>query len=53
MNDKDKAAMIAKQLGDFLYIYHRETDMSDDKDCISNMHFSQFIYGARYAPNIS
>lgn len=51
MSDKDKAAVIAKQLNDFLHIYHRETDSGNDpsdlKEENRNSNFSQFIYCAR------
>ncbi|XP_075982485.1 tubulin tyrosine ligase-like 5 isoform X2 [Anticarsia gemmatalis] len=53
MCDKDRCAVIAKQLNDFLYMYYRETDLytdSEDKDgCVSNIHFAQFLYSASEA----
>ena len=51
MCDKDKCAVIAKQLNDFLYMYYRETDLYTDSEdrtgCVSNIHFAQFLYSAR------
>ncbi|KAM3959296.1 LOW QUALITY PROTEIN: tubulin tyrosine ligase-like 5 [Aphomia sociella] len=53
MCDKDRCAVIAKQLNDFLYMYYRETDLytdSEDKEgCVSNIHFAQFLYSASEA----
>ncbi|KAJ0173465.1 hypothetical protein K1T71_010614 [Dendrolimus kikuchii] len=53
MCDKDRCAVIAKQLNDFLYMYYRETDLytdSEDKDgCVSNINFAQFLYSASEA----
>ncbi|XP_049878099.1 probable beta-tubulin polyglutamylase isoform X3 [Pectinophora gossypiella] len=53
MCDKDRCAVIAKQLNDFLYMYYRETDLytdSEDHDnCVSNIHFAQFLYSASEA----
>ncbi|XP_045532214.1 uncharacterized protein LOC123719936 isoform X2 [Pieris brassicae] len=53
MCDKDRCAIIAKQLNDFLYMYYRETDLytdSNDKDgCVSNIHFAHFLYAASEA----
>ncbi|KAL0868898.1 hypothetical protein ABMA27_007236 [Loxostege sticticalis] len=53
MCDKDRCAVIAKQLNDFLYMYYRETDLytdSEDRDgCVSNIHFAQFLYSASEA----
>lgn len=51
MCDKDRCAVIAKQLNDFLYMYYRETDLYTDSEdragCVSNIHFAQFLYAAR------
>ncbi|XP_061384346.1 tubulin polyglutamylase TTLL5 isoform X1 [Danaus plexippus] len=51
MCDKDRCAVIAKQLNDFLYMYYRETDLYTDSEdkagCVSNIHFAQFLYSAR------
>ncbi|CAH2094823.1 unnamed protein product [Euphydryas editha] len=53
MCDKDRCAVIAKQLNDFLYMYYRETDLytdSEDREgCVSNIHFAQFLYSASEA----
>ncbi|CAH0728625.1 unnamed protein product, partial [Brenthis ino] len=53
MCDKDRCAVVAKQLNDFLYMYYRETDLytdSEDRDgCVSNIHFAQFLYSASEA----
>ncbi|XP_045486150.1 uncharacterized protein LOC111001366 isoform X3 [Pieris rapae] len=53
MCDKDRCAIIAKQLNDFLYMYYRETDLytdSNDRDgCVSNIHFAHFLYAASEA----
>ncbi|GBP24411.1 Tubulin polyglutamylase TTLL5 [Eumeta japonica] len=53
MSDKDRCAIIAKHLNDFLYVYHRETDLytnsEDQEGCVSNIHFAQFLYGASEA----
>ncbi|CAH1637922.1 unnamed protein product [Spodoptera littoralis] len=53
MCDKDRCAVIAKQLNDFLYMYYRETDLytdSEDKEgCVSNIQFAQFLYSASEA----
>lgn len=53
MCDKDKCAVIAKQLGDFLYMYYRETDLysdtQDQEGCVTNIHFAQFMVGASEA----
>ncbi|KAJ2944654.1 hypothetical protein O0L34_g4009 [Tuta absoluta] len=53
MCDKDRCAIIAKQLNDFLYMYYRETDLytdSEDRDgCVSNIQFAQFLYSASEA----
>ncbi|XP_045502487.1 uncharacterized protein LOC123699558 isoform X2 [Colias croceus] len=53
MCDKDRCAIIAKQLNDFLYMYYRETDLytdSADRDgCVSNIHFAHFLYAASEA----
>ncbi|RVE53857.1 hypothetical protein evm_001519 [Chilo suppressalis] len=51
MCDKDRCAVIAKQLNDFLYMYYRETDLYTDSEdrrgCVANIHFAQFLYSAR------
>lgn len=56
MCDKDRCAVIAKQLNDFLYMYCRETDLytdsEDQQGCVSNIHFAQFLYSARYLPTV-
>ncbi|XP_072929682.1 tubulin polyglutamylase TTLL5 [Epargyreus clarus] len=53
MCDKDRCAVIAKQLNDFLYMYYRETDLYTDSEdrsgCVSNIHFAQFLYAASEA----
>ncbi|CAH2267851.1 jg12928 [Pararge aegeria aegeria] len=53
MCDKDRCAVIAKQLNDFLYMYYRETDLCTDSEdragCVSNIHFAQFLYSASEA----
>ncbi|XP_069360684.1 tubulin polyglutamylase TTLL5 isoform X1 [Maniola hyperantus] len=53
MCDKDRCAVIAKQLNDFLYMYYRETDLYTDSEdrtgCVSNIHFAQFLYSASEA----
>ncbi|KAI5642791.1 tubulin-tyrosine ligase family domain-containing protein [Phthorimaea operculella] len=53
MCDKDRCAIIAKQLNDFLYMYYRETDLytdSEDREgCVSNIQFAQFLYSASEA----
>ncbi|XP_037876384.1 tubulin polyglutamylase TTLL5 isoform X1 [Bombyx mori] len=53
MCDKDRCAVIAKQLNDFLYMYHRETDLCTDGEDragrVSNIHFAQFLSSASEA----
>ncbi|XP_052756672.1 tubulin polyglutamylase TTLL5 isoform X1 [Galleria mellonella] len=53
MCDKDRCAVIAKQLNDFLYMYCRETDLCTDSEdrhgCVSNIHFAQFLHSASEA----
>ncbi|XP_050663995.1 tubulin polyglutamylase TTLL5 isoform X2 [Leptidea sinapis] len=53
MCDKDRCAVIAKQLNDFLYMYYRETDLytdsADRHGCVSNIHFAHFLYSASEA----
>lgn len=52
MCDKDRCAVIAKQLNDFLYMYYRETDLYTDSEdcdgCVANINFAQFLYSARW-----
>ncbi|XP_045537693.1 uncharacterized protein LOC106708604 isoform X2 [Papilio machaon] len=47
MCDKDRCAVVAKQLSDFLYLYCRDADLCADADrrdgCVSNIHFAQFL----------
>ncbi|RVE40418.1 hypothetical protein evm_014932 [Chilo suppressalis] len=53
MCDKDRCAVIAKQLNDFLYMYYRETDLYRDARTVAevrgNIHFAQFLYSASEA----
>ncbi|XP_047993914.1 tubulin polyglutamylase TTLL5 [Leguminivora glycinivorella] len=53
MCDKDRCAVVAKQLNDFLYMYYRETDLytdsEDRENCVSNINFAQFLYSASEA----
>ncbi|KPI92075.1 Tubulin polyglutamylase TTLL5 [Papilio xuthus] len=53
MCDKDRCAVVAKQLSDFLYLYCRDADLCADADrrdgCVSNIHFAQFLCGASEA----
>ncbi|XP_068618971.1 tubulin polyglutamylase TTLL5 isoform X2 [Battus philenor] len=53
MCDKDRCAVVAKQLNDFLYLYCRDADLCADADrrdgCVSNIHFAQFLYSASEA----
>ncbi|XP_023950160.2 tubulin polyglutamylase TTLL5 isoform X2 [Bicyclus anynana] len=53
MCDKDRCAVIAKQLNDFLYMYYRETDLYTDSEdragCVANIHFAQFLHSASEA----
>ncbi|CAG9128152.1 unnamed protein product [Plutella xylostella] len=51
MCDKDKCALVAKQLNDFLYDYYRETDglvdSGDRQGRVPDMHAAQFLCAAR------
>ncbi|CAH2044656.1 unnamed protein product, partial [Iphiclides podalirius] len=53
MCDKDRCAVVAKQLNDFLYLYCRDADLCADPDrregCVSNIHFAQFLCSASEA----
>ncbi|XP_041969734.1 probable beta-tubulin polyglutamylase isoform X2 [Aricia agestis] len=53
MCDKDRCAVVASHLNDFLYMYCRETDLytdsDDDAGCVPNIHFAQFLYAASEA----
>ncbi|CAG5004192.1 unnamed protein product [Parnassius apollo] len=53
MCDKDRCAVVAKQLNDFLYLYCRDADLCADAErrdgCVSNIHFAQFLYSASEA----
>lgn len=44
---KDRAAIVAKQLNDFLYLYNRETDLYSDTvdrlNSVPNKLFMQFL----------
>ncbi|XP_039312801.1 tubulin polyglutamylase TTLL5 isoform X3 [Solenopsis invicta] len=51
LSDKDRAAIIAKQLSDFLHLYNRETDLYEDTvdrpRTIPNKLFQKFLAAAR------
>ncbi|KAG7297644.1 hypothetical protein JYU34_018355 [Plutella xylostella] len=53
MCDKDKCALVAKQLNDFLYDYYRETDglvdSGDRQGRVPDMHAAQFLCAASEA----
>lgn len=53
MSDKDRAAITAKQLSDFLHLYNRETDLYEDtvdrSHTVPNELFQKFLVAARYA----
>ncbi|CAK1583985.1 unnamed protein product [Parnassius mnemosyne] len=53
MCDKDRCAVVAKQLNDFLYLYCRDADLCTDAErregCVSNIDFAQFLYSASEA----
>ncbi|KAJ8935583.1 hypothetical protein NQ314_012725 [Rhamnusium bicolor] len=51
LDSKDRAAIIAKQLNDFLYLYNRETDIFVDKtekpSQIPTKLYNEFLENAR------
>lgn len=53
MCDKDRCAIVAKQLNDFLYMYYRDTDLctdSEDKEgFVPSLQFAQFLCSASEA----
>jgi tubulin polyglutamylase TTLL5 len=48
---KDRVAVVAKQLNDFIYLYNRETDLysegGDNSDVVPGKIYQQFLAAAK------